>query len=87
MVPMAEQLYNTRRLPTDDVEDLYYENMDEIGVMPSKHLRACYTCAVNIVNGQFYYYWSRLVGTGICGKILVVIMREQDILNSLAVFR
>ncbi|KAI8890535.1 hypothetical protein K501DRAFT_328505 [Backusella circina FSU 941] len=68
MVPMAEQLYNTRRIPTDEeeVEDMYYENMEEIGVMPSKHLRACYTCAVNIVNGQFYYYWSRLVGTGIC---------------------
>ncbi|CAO3619666.1 unnamed protein product [Mucor hiemalis] len=75
MTPLAYQLYNTRRLMTatelenirdneeseDEYGDGYYDRIDEEGILPSNHLRACYGCMVTIVNGQFYGYWQEIV--------------------------
>ena len=73
MTPMACQIYNTRRLLTsselsnsannDDSEDDdgYYDRISIDGVLPSDHLRACYNCAGNIVNGQFYGFWQDII--------------------------
>ncbi|GAA5817919.1 hypothetical protein MFLAVUS_011498 [Mucor flavus] len=64
MTPLALQLYNTRRISSgsdnedeEEEEDTYYDRMGEEGILPSNHLLACYSCAVTIVNGQFYGYW------------------------------
>jgi len=66
MTPLALQLYNTRRLVDEnqnysDEEEEYYNYYDRIaeeGILPSNHLLACYSCAVTIVNGQFYGFWK-----------------------------
>lgn len=81
MTPLAYQLYNTRRLITgsqldsiednDDSEDEYgdgyYDKIGTRGIMPSNHLRACYSCAATIVNGQFYGYWKEIVTHRLAG--------------------
>lgn len=70
MTPLAHQIYNTRRLPNNDgttevdEEDEYYDHIQEEGVLPSHHLRACYSCLVTLVNGQFYGYWKRILDSG-----------------------
>ncbi|KAI9481719.1 MAG: hypothetical protein EXX96DRAFT_538882 [Benjaminiella poitrasii] len=72
MTPLGLQVYNTRRLPTsedstdtsDDAED-YYDRIEQEGIIPSHHLRACYTCLVTIVNGQFYGYWKHTLRAGL----------------------
>ncbi|GAN02471.1 hypothetical protein MAM1_0022d01915 [Mucor ambiguus] len=76
MTPLGLQIYNTRRLPvygsygqSDNDEDAYYDRMGEEGVSPSKNLRACYSCAVTVVNGQFYGYWKGLKETGLMGHL------------------
>jgi hypothetical protein len=75
MTPLAHQIYNTRRLPNhdqtteeedeDEDEDGYYDHIREEGVLPSRHLRACYTCLVTLVNGQFYGYWKSILDHGL----------------------
>jgi hypothetical protein len=86
MTPLAQQLYNTRRLVNDndgnssflnnngdaeeeddeeDDDDGYYDRISEEGILPSNHLRACYSCAVTIVNGQFYGYWRDILANGL----------------------
>ncbi|KAI9364172.1 hypothetical protein BD770DRAFT_439854 [Pilaira anomala] len=71
MTTIAQQLYNTRRLvysiPEEDDEeedDEYYDRIGEEGILPSNHLLACYSCAVTIVNGQFYGYWKHELDNG-----------------------
>ncbi|KAI8636376.1 hypothetical protein BD408DRAFT_426254 [Parasitella parasitica] len=69
MTPLGLQIYNTRRLPTytqnlnveNDEEDTYYDRIQEEGILPSENLRACYSCVVTIVNGQFYGYWKNII--------------------------
>ncbi|KAL9539546.1 hypothetical protein MBANPS3_010200, partial [Mucor bainieri] len=78
MTSLGLQIYNTRRLPVydnndyndddDDAEDAYYDRIGEEGVLPSMHLRACYSCAVTVVNGQFYGYWKSLKEDGLIGR-------------------
>jgi hypothetical protein len=74
MTPLAQQLYNTRRLVNngepnnsidDNDEDGYYDRIGEDGILPSNHLRACYDCAVTIVNGQFYGFWKEALENGL----------------------
>ncbi|KAL7309654.1 hypothetical protein PS15m_010511 [Mucor circinelloides] len=76
MTPLGLQIYNTRRLPvydyngqSDDDEDAYYDRIGEEGILPSKNLRACYSCAVTVVNGQFYGYWKSLKEDGLIGHL------------------
>lgn len=42
----------------DEYGDGYYDRIDQEGILPSNHLRACHSCLVTIVNGQFYGYWQ-----------------------------
>lgn len=74
MTPLAQQLYNTRRLVglgspntviDDDDEDEYYDRIGEDGILPSNHLHACYGCAVTVINGQFYGFWKEAVENGL----------------------
>jgi hypothetical protein len=70
MTPLAHQIYNTRRLPnhdqtSEDEEDEYYDRIQEEGVLPSHHLRACYSCLVTLVNGQFFGYWKTILDNGL----------------------
>lgn len=76
MTPLGLQIYNTRRLPSyggnytvesDEDEDEYYDRIGEEGVLPSENLRACYSCAVTVVNGQFYGYWKNIIEDGLLG--------------------
>ncbi|CAO3656706.1 unnamed protein product [Mucor fragilis] len=75
MTPLGLEVYNTRRLPvydtsgqSDDDEDAYYDRIGEEGVLPSMNLRACYSCAVTVVNGQFYGHWKSLKEDGLIGR-------------------
>lgn len=77
MTPLGLEVYNTRRLPVygndgqsddDEDEDAYYDRIGEDGVLPSMNLRACYSCAVTVVNGQFYGYWKSLKEDGLIGR-------------------
>lgn len=75
MTPLGLEIYNTRRLPvydnnnhSDGDEDAYYDRIGEEGVLPSMNLRACYSCAVTVVNGQFYGYWKSLKEDGLIGR-------------------
>lgn len=81
MTPLGLQIYNTRRLPvydyngqSDDDEDAYYDRIGEEGILPSKNLRACYSCAVTVVNGQFYGYWKSLKEDGLIGREFYLIV-------------
>ncbi|KAG2198981.1 hypothetical protein INT47_013165 [Mucor saturninus] len=75
LTPLAQQLYNTRRLvnfgnsstvtDVDEEDDQYYDRMGEDGILPSEHLHACYGCAVTVVNGQFYGFWKEVVENGL----------------------
>lgn len=76
MTSLGLQIYNTRRLPSyggnytvesDEDEDEYYDRIGEEGVLPSENLRACYSCAVTVVNGQFYGYWKNIIEDGLLG--------------------
>ncbi|KAF1801561.1 hypothetical protein FB192DRAFT_1373444 [Mucor lusitanicus] len=76
MTPLGLEIYNTRRLPvydnnnhSDGDEDAYYDRIGEEGVLPSMNLRACYSCAVTVVNGQFYGYWKSLKEDGLIGHL------------------
>lgn len=48
----------------EEEDDGYYDRIGEEGILPSNHLRACYSCAVTIVNGQFYGYWRDILTNG-----------------------
>ncbi|KAI8888580.1 hypothetical protein K501DRAFT_282684 [Backusella circina FSU 941] len=54
MIPIADKFYKTRQLPHNYAARF---NLDS-QALPSYHLRACYSCLVNIVNGQIFGYWS-----------------------------
>lgn len=74
MTTIAQQLYNTRRLDYslpeeyEEDDDAYYDRIGEEGILPSNHLLACYSCAVTIVNGQFYGYWKHELDNGARSK-------------------
>lgn len=77
MTPIAQELYNTRRISNteettvlldnedEEDEDEYYDSIGRNGILPSNHLRACYECAVTIVNGQFYGFWKEALNNGL----------------------
>ncbi|KAI7899219.1 uncharacterized protein BX663DRAFT_521833 [Cokeromyces recurvatus] len=73
MTQLGLQVYNTRLLPGSEVldeceddseEEDYYDRIEQEGIKPSQHLRACYTCLATIVNGQFYGYWKHIIRDG-----------------------
>lgn len=45
----------------DEYGEGYFDRIEEEGILPSNHLRACHSCLVTIVNGQFYGYWQEVV--------------------------
>lgn len=68
----------------DEYGNGYYDRIDEEGILPSNHLRACYGCMVTIVNGQFYGYWQEIVNhrlaSGMCVsyvKTVISILKTQ----------
>ncbi|KAI8081827.1 uncharacterized protein B0P05DRAFT_63101 [Gilbertella persicaria] len=70
MTPLGLQLYNTRRLLSEDNQsvlddDEYYYRIQEEGILPSQHLRACYSCTVTVANGLFYTFWKGVVQNGL----------------------
>lgn len=85
MTPLALQLYNTRRISSgsdnedeEEEEDTYYDRMGEEGILPSNHLLACYSCAVTIVNGQFYGYWRDALANDLArGRIVLLFLLKQ----------
>jgi hypothetical protein len=76
MIPIAEEFYKTRQLPPNYVKRLNITDK----VLPSQHLRACYSCLVNIVNGQMFGYWSENDAEFINGGI-----KKKNLMRSLKV--